>query len=254
MSRFTLLSIVCFCLGTLPASADVSLRWQDITDNAQPELAAYLADSNIISDFVELVDKGFTFDEPLLLVIGADSGPEFDVEKHAIKLPYSYLERAIRTQNELVDDGEEALALHRALDVVEYTLYHLLGHALVHEDSEDTDATAEAISTWLMLSYWPNGSEQWFEDTLAFSDASMKLDGPLSDYWHSHALYRIRRDTLRCWMLGKDPDRIETLMPAIVDTAEQLTRCESSWQKLDRQVVELIGSVLAPDTPLVGKK
>lgn len=246
-------------VSSTPSLADVSLRWNAdaLGDEAAssnkiitPILADYLAQSNVISDFVSMLDDAFVLDELELVEIGAESGPVYDLESKAIRMPFGYLERAIRTQAQLVDEDQEVVAIDRALDVVEYTLYHLLGHALAGDESVDADSTAEALSTWIMLSYWPNGAEQWFQDTLAFSDASIKLDGPLDDYWHEHSLYKIRRDTLRCWILGKDPVNVIDLMPAVLDPEERKARCIQSWQKLDRQARELLGDRLAPDSSL----
>lgn len=94
----------------------------------------------------------------------------------------------------------------RGSNEMEYTLYHLLGHLLADDSTPDADEDAEAISSWLMIKHWPAGGEQWFANVQAFARASQLLDGPLSDYWHSHALYKSRQKTLQCWILGSDPD------------------------------------------------
>ena len=234
--------------GTGTATADISLRWQDGTAEADSLLADYLIKSNVVTDFVDLVQQNFAFDPALVLIVGAIEGPEYNADGRVLRLPYAFLGRAVETQAKLVEQGE--VAIERALDVVEYTLYHLLGHALVSDSSIDADATAEALSTWIMLSNWPNGGEQWLNDLRAFGDASQKLDGPLSDIWHEHSLYKIRQDKLECWVLGSDPEAYETLLPAVLDSANRRTRCVASWQSLQQESRARLEDLLLTSAPL----
>ena len=219
-----------WCLCAVPVRAGVSLQWQDGDSDVDRQVMAVLADSNVLSDFVALVDENFALEPPLVLALGAAEGPSIDVVTHVLSLPHEYLARAIETQAELVDDRDEAL--QRALNVVEYTLYHLLGHVLAGDTDVNADDRAEALSTWVMLSHWPNGGEQWYVDAQAFGEASRQLDGPLDDFWHEHALYRLRQDQLECWILGRDPAAYERLMPATLKPLERRRRCQANWMTL----------------------
>ena len=247
---------------TTTAHADAELRWVPGETALDQQLAAYLTDSKLVSDFVVLLDENFELDPPLGLTVGssldAHGIPSYSSEDRRIRLPYAYLEKAIRAQAELVEgttpeeDPGEGDAVRRAMDLVEYTIYHLVGHALVDDANVDVDDRAEAISSWLMISAWPNGAEQWLEDVQAFANASQQLDGPLEDYWHSHSLYKSREETLSCWALGADPDRIESLLPAVLDPAERREQCIHSWTRLDDQMRRLLDPVLKPNAPLRG--
>jgi len=246
-------------LAVQPLHSDVSVQWntnaldaqgKDSASTLAPVLADYLEQSNVVSDFTGMLNEAFDIPSLQMIEIGSQSGPLYDAQAKVIRLPFSYLEQAIRSQMQLVDDDQETLAVDRAIDVVEYTLYHLLGHAILAEASVDVDEMAEALSTWIMLNYWPNGAEQWFADVQAFSDASMKLDGPLEDFWHSHSVYKSRRDTLRCWILGYDPERAIGLMPATLDPEQRNIRCAQSYQELDRLAREKLSQQLSENSPL----
>lgn len=250
-------------IATAPVVADVALRWQDDPSAVSPVLVDYLVDSNIVSDFVELVSANFAFEIPLVIAIGAASGPEYDARDNTIRLPHSYFEHAVRTQSSLLEtdgaEGEETLAVRRALDIVEYTLYHLLGHALVGNDDVDFDATAEALSSWAMLGYWPAGAEQWQADITAFGRASQRLDGPLSDYWHEHALYGARERQLRCLIVGREPALLSapggaTLapMPAGGNEARSpwIDDCRREWRTLDAKARATLDTRLLEKAPL----
>ena len=244
------------------AQADAELRWVPGESALEQQLAAYLTDSKIVSDIVVLLDENFELDTPLIITVGSSLDalgiPTYSSEDRRIRLPYAYLEKAIRAQAELVEgttpdaDPAQGDAVRRAMDLVEYTIYHLVGHALVDEASTDADDRAEAISSWLMITAWPNGPEQWLQDVQAFADASQKLDGSLDDYWHSHALYKGREDTLSCWALGADPDRIEPLLPAVTDPFERRAQCARSWARLDDEMRLLLDPVMKTSAPLRG--
>ena len=236
-----------------PAPADVSLRWQQSTSPGDRMLADYLVDSHVISDFVELVSANFAFDKPFVVAVGTSGGPDYDPASNTVRLPYAYIERAVRTQASLLDSGpggeaEEALAVRRALDVVEYTLYHLLGHALAGSGGIEVDELAEGYSTWAMLAYWPDGAAQWREVSTTFARASQRLDGPLSDYWHAHGLFAARERILDCWTIGREPALAST-SPRKPTEAEALA-CREDWETLDANARRALEGVLLDDAPL----
>lgn len=243
-----LLRLVALVALALPVRAEISIQWQSSDNGIDPILSDYLIDSKVVTDFVDLIEKNFEFQPPLTLVLGTDEGPDYRSDVRTLRFPYQYLARAVETQAELVESREEAL--RRAIDVVEFTLYHMLGHAVLNDGSESGDAIAELIATWIMINAWPNGGEQWFEDTLAFSDASQKLDGPLEDYWHAHAVYRQREALINCLVLGADPDRFERLLPAVLDNETRRATCESAWQRAGQQVLFFLDPMLREDAPL----
>lgn len=232
------------------AYADVSFQWQNNnTDEKEALLATYLADSNIITDFVSVVSENFKMEEPLSIIVGSSDGPSYDHESHAIKLPYSYLENAIRAQTELLEEGD--VAVDRAIDVVEYTLYHLLGHALVRDSSIDSDEIAQQLSTWIMLQNWPNGGEQWLADVRAFAQASQKLDGNQQEFWHKHALLAARQQELECWILGFSPQLHEPMMPAVLKPEERRKRCVLAWHELEADALNILTPVLQAEAKLL---
>jgi hypothetical protein len=188
-------------------------------------------------------------EEPLTIVVGSSEGPVYDHEQHAIKLPYVYLESAIKSQTELLEEGD--MALDRAIDVVEYTLYHLLGHALVRDSSVDSDEIAEKLSTWIMLEHWPNGGEQWYQDVRVFGEASQKLAGDITDFWHEHSLYAARQRAIECWILGYSPQAYESLFPAVLEPAKRRSRCTQSWHELQESALQILTPLLKDEAKLL---
>lgn len=239
------------CLFPQRLQSDVSLRWQSDGSELSPLLADYLADSNLVADFVRLINDNFTFEPSLVIDLGGGDAPRFNPVTNTIQLPYSYLERAVITQSKLVEPGHDENAVERALDVVEYTLYHLLGHSFAGTGDPTADDTAEALSTFIMVSYWPNGAEQWAAAVRSFAAASQKLDGPLSDYWHSHALYKRRQKTIECWILGSEAAHQDDDPVTLWDASLDPEVCRASWKNLESTALALLDLYLLPDAALL---
>jgi len=206
-----------------------------------------------VSDFKSLIGEHFKtsiridFDN-LRVTINNDNVPHINPDTTEIILPYNFLTHAIQSHAELEETREAAL--DRALDTVEYTLYHLTGHLIVANNSADFDDTAEAISSWLMIKSFTNGGEQWFNNTEAFGRASQLLDGPLQDYWHEHSLYKSRQKKINCWILGSAPEKYESLLKPVLKPHERKERCINEWQMLDSQMQTELHSELKTQSTL----
>lgn len=259
-----MLSALLCALAPVAGSADVELRWMPGDSTLEQQLGSYLSDSQVVTDLVTLLDDNFDLVEPLSVIIGSRSDalgrPSYSAADNSIRLPYAYIEQTIRAQSELLStvpgevrpERDAEVTVRHAMNMVEYTLYHLVGHALIDDHTAEADDRAEAISTWLMITAWPNGASQWVEDVQAFSAASRQLDGLLDDYWHAHSLYRLRETALLCWALGADGDAVEPLLPAAADPFERRAQCTRSWSRLDTQMRRLLDPLLKPDAPLRG--
>ncbi len=245
------IAIFAIAAAAKPLSAEVSVNWQNTTETLAREV---LDRSNVISDFKALIGKHFTSSERidlnnLRVTINNDAVPHMNPETTEIILPYSYLTNAIKGHAELEETRQAAL--DRALDTVEYTLYHLFANLIAANNSTDSDNTAEAISSWLMIKGFINGGEQWFANAEAFGRASQLLDGPLQDYWHEHSLYKLRQKNINCWILGSDPEQYESLLKPVLKPNERKTQCVNEWQMLDTQMrKELRAEIKAQSTLL----
>jgi len=233
------------------AHADVSVNWQQTTQNVARQV---LERSNVVKDFTLLVEENFNTEAGLLAGITVsivDGGsPDVSVSPPEIVIPYQFIIDSITAQAELEETRQAALTT--AIDKLEYTLYHLFGHLLISDNTPDTDDEAESLSAWLMIKGFPNGGEQWFEDSKAFGRASQFLDGPLTDYWHSHSLYKSRQAKMDCWVLGSEPAKNERLFKQVLKPHVRRQKCESQWKALDKQSRARLKHLLKPDS-LLGK-
>ncbi len=236
-----------------PVSAEVSSSWQTTEETLSREV---LERSNVVSDFTALINEHFSSSaelpiENLSVTINDDQLPHIDVVDAKLILPYRYLTYAIKSHADLEETKEAAL--ERAINTVEYTVYHLFGHYIAADNGADSDDIAEALSSWLMIKGFTNGGEQWFANAEAFGRASQLMDGPLQDYWHEHSLYKSRQEVMNCWILGSAPDRYRNLFRAVLDPQERTQRCIAEWNKLDSDMQNLLKDNIKPDSSLIAK-
>lgn len=225
----TTLSLVLVPVGALWAAIPVT--WVETQDEAVALFQTALSQSGMVQDAASLADAPLDWPDELRILAGGEGIPRYEPDTQTIHLPASYLAEAVRAQSHF--EVSRVDALRRGLDMVEYTLYHLLGHAVVGVYDEANDERAEHISTWLMVSSFSNGGEQWLENVRAFGRASQKLDGPTSEYWHRHALYRSRERQLNCLIFGSDIDHFANLFPGLAESPEKALACVEAWQTLD---------------------
>ncbi len=233
------------------ATADATAIWQSTEDALAKTV---LEQSNVVSDFIKLIDDNFisTADlrlKELKVTIGNDRVPHTNVDATELRLPYRYFTNAIQSHAELEESREAAL--ERAIDTVEFTLYHLFGHLIASDNSSDSDDIAESVSSWLMIKGFSNGGEQWFSDAQAFGRASQLLDGPLEDYWYEHSLYKSRQNTINCWILGSAPKRYANLLKPVLEPEKRTQHCIAEWNKLDSDMQSLLRDNVRSDSSLI---
>ena len=252
--KITNVAIVSLIIFTANAAyADVSARWNTPLNDTQALAKEVLDKSNIITDLSTLVKKHFKSSsaidiENLSIKLTTSGTPTVNTSKPELILPYDYITQAIKAQAELEETQEDAL--DRGFDLIEYTLYHLLGHLLSGDPSPDADDQAEALSTWLMIKSWPNGGEQWHSDARAFGRASQLLDGSLQDYWHAHSLYKSRQAQINCWILGSNPEQYEPLLKQVLEPEKRRTKCIAAWQTLNTSSLETLAPLLKENSTL----
>ncbi len=247
--RGCLIAAVCVA-GSANVQADIALQWQNTEmDERQQLLAEFLNESNVMTDLLSLLQENFIFEPSLKFVIGAGDGPVFDSEKNAIRFPYSYVSNALEAQMSLLEEGQTAI--DESINLVEYTLYHLVAHAMVLYSSPEDDDQIERIASWLMIRGFDNGAEQMVSNARAFGAVSQKTEGTLDDYWHAHALVAARQRDIECWALGFDRAMVEPLLPLVPEPGKRVETCRIAWNQLDQQVQEWLVDELKPNAPII---
>lgn len=231
---FFALMMVCVATVTWPAHAvDLEVRFAEPHQPDEVLVRAWLRRSGVVADFVDVVREEFRLPRRIRLEFGSDDGPLYDPSARLIQIPYTFIidvdaRIAALSPDTPVPERDDIVA-----GVLEHTLYHELGHALVdvldlrlveaEEDGVDT------LATVLMI-------ESFVDGDLAVLDAMEdfyaldELEGgevPLT-YFAEHSLDIDRYESGLCLVYGSDP-------PAHPDLLEELgerraSACVSTWR------------------------
>ena len=174
---------------------------------------------------------------------GGDTSPYYDPADGNIHVPYEFFYEAIGVFLGLGSKDEEAI--DEAIDVVEFVVYHEVGHALVdaldipvtgrEEDAVDGLAAAiligvieQGAGTVLTAADWFAGLSEFGGDTIVaeqFADV--------------HSLDDQRFYSLLCWVYGSNPDRYRWLVrngdlprSRALGCPEEFVQNVESWVKL----------------------
>jgi hypothetical protein len=91
---------------------------------------AFIKDSGVVADTLDVVHEAFEFPVDMRLVCGGDDGPLYDPEMVQISVPYIFVDQvdariAVLSPDLSVDDRDAIV-----LAELEHTLYHEIVHLL----------------------------------------------------------------------------------------------------------------------------
>jgi len=184
--------------------------------------------------------------EDVSFIFGADDGPLYDSETHEILMPDDFtldvMERFVNAN--YVEEENELFEV--TMDVIEHTLYHELGHALVEllqipVTGKEEDAV-DSLATMLVIISHDHGGE------VALSAADLfDLEGEDineftdEDFWGEHSLDFQRFYNTICFIYGSEPEKYQYLIKELDIAEDRAELCIAdyhrqyqSWAKLLR--------------------
>ena len=121
-----------------------------------------------------------------------------------------------------------------ALASEHYTLFHELGHALIHiYDIPAVGREEDAVDQFsaLILLEGGEGGYQALQMAIALYHQS-GLDRKEQPFWDVHSLDHQRHYDMLCLMYGKDPKKHADLVPGLLPK-ERADGCEDEYRRLD---------------------
>jgi hypothetical protein len=192
---------------------------------AHRPIAELLFHSGRLRGLVEVLDREVALPTDVTIRFADEDGPLYDPRRREIVVDYTFVEKTGRLL-ESVDYADKPGDLRAfVVQVVEFVLYHEIGHALIdllelpvlgrEEDAVDT------IATLLLLQLVPDGN------LVALTAADLHAIESLGarsltseDFWGEHLLGIQRFAHIVCLVYGSDPQRHEPLLrrhPALRD-------------------------------------
>lgn len=242
LSRLILVATMLFV--TLPALANGKFKFERIHSiTEQQELISYVdRESKIV---IERMNNYLIVPEDVTFVFGADDGPLYDPETHEILMPDEFTIEVMQRFKDAsyVQTTEELFNV--TIDVIEHTLYHELGHALIEllqipVVGKEEDAV-DSLATMLVILTNKNGEE------VALSAADLfDLEGEDTeelteiDFWGEHSLDFQRFYNTVCLIYGSQPDRYTFLIEELHITEDRADLCIDDYQRENRSWGKLL--------------
>ena len=164
---------------------------------------------------VEGLNENFRLPRDITIVFETlpkgDTSPYYDPNDGNIHIPYEFLYETLGVFLELGSGDEEAI--DEAVDVLEFVVYHEVGHALVdalnipitgrEEDAVDGLAASILIGVVEQGTGTVLTAADWFAGLSAFGGDTIVAE----QFADVHSLDDQRFYSLLCWVYGSDPDR-----------------------------------------------
>ena len=241
--QFRLIFILSLFFISFSSLADGEFKFsRDQPIEAEQPILNYVEQESKI--LVESMNRLLQIPKDVSFVFGAEDGPLYDSETHEILMPddftFEVMGRFINAK--YVEKENELYSV--TMDVIEHTLYHELGHALVDIlqipiTGREEDA-ADNLATMLVILSNEKGGEVALsaadlfdlegEDIKEFTD---------EDFWDEHSLDFQRFYNTICLIYGSEPNQYQYLIKELDIAEDRAELCiddyhrqSQSWGKL----------------------
>ena len=265
--RKTLLPFLAFMLAFLPfgpAHAGEFLLEIESGDSALSyELREELERAGTLEIAVQTLNDSFDIPHDVRIILGGEEGPLYDPETLEILIPHDFLISGFERHLAAVEDDlaesqanpyseEPELDAHDIardimLDVLEHTLYHEAGHALIDllelpVVGREEDAV-DVLATLMVLGLYPEGGEIALNAAFDFVLLEWEEGGiHEEDLRGEHSLDSQRSHAISCLVLGSNPDRYSDLVQDFgIDGTE---RCADEFHRQRDNWFALLGDSL----------
>jgi len=179
---------------------------------------------------IEKINGLLRIPKNIIFVFGAEEGPLYDSETREILMPDDFtLEIMQRFINAKYVSTEEQL-FEVTMDVIEHTLYHELGHALVDVleipiTGKEEDAV-DSMATMLVILTNKEGGEIALSAADLFDLEGEDIKGFTDeDFWDEHSLDFQRFYNTVCMIYGSDSNKYKYLIEELEITSGRAALC-----------------------------
>ncbi len=230
------LFLITFFFISLSVSAEAEFKFKRTTPLELDNQFLAAIDEEV-KFIIQRINQILLIPENVVFLFGAEDGPLYDPLLKQIWMPDDFTYEVIERfeQANYVENEQELFDV--TVDVIEHTLYHELGHALIdilqipitgrEEDAVDNLATILVIMT----------NEEGGEVALSAADL-FDLEGDDrqeftdEDYWGEHSLDYQRFYNAICYIYGSKPDQYQYLIEELAITEDRAELCIEDFLRI----------------------
>jgi hypothetical protein len=221
-----------------PASADYR-QWQ-----------ADLRGARVLEDVADALNGTFVLPEDVRLTFSQCGEPNafYDPDERRIRICYELMDDLYGVFGETA--GSEAEVNEAAWGAIYFTLYHELGHALVHLwdlpiTGREEDAV-DQLAAFLLTDGTEEGAKAAIHGANAFLLEHDRAGGDVDAeaLWNEHSLDSQRFYNIVCWVYGRDPEAYVHLVEDGTLPEDRAEVCADEYDRLDRSWAGLLSPYL----------
>lgn len=208
-----------------------------------------IRDSRMLEDNAKLLNRQFILPYDVALEVSecGTANAFYSADDRKITLCYEMFADDAQTLSKVVTGVS---ADDAALSSEYYTLFHELGHALIHlyeipAVGKEEDAV-DQLSALVLLDAGEGGYQALLMAIAMYHQSG--LDKKEQLFWDVHSLDHQRKFELLCLMYGKDPKRHADLVPDMLPK-ERADGCPDDYRRLDDAWDKLLAPHLQPIGP-----
>lgn len=202
------------------------------------EMAQTFRKARLLEEFVETINNILAIprDIPIELRDCDEPNAYYDPDEHRIAVCYQLIE--------LFEEGFETIyksdddIMEATLGATLFTMYHELGHALVHElelpiTGKEEDSV-DQLATVILLAGGEEGEMMALDGAESFLLESDQDDFEELPFWDEHSLDEQRFFSIVCLVYGSNPNKFDRLVEDGDLPEERAERCPDEFVQIER--------------------
>ncbi len=202
------------------------------------EFEDYLRDSGSLNEIVRRLTMRFRFPSEVVLRVGTEDGPLYDVASRTIRIPYD-LSLVPSPSDRRLDMVERRLLYP---GIVAFAVCHEIGHALIQQyhwpvqTATEEEETADALAVYLIANVLD------CRDIAVESLAEiLRLEGTTATAGSPDAcLQPARVGRVFCWFAGTEPEGFDWFWQQDLISGETPETCRSGYRDLTARLEALL--------------
>lgn len=238
---FKLCLVVVSCWYCSFSTAGIVVKHNPPVNTIEEALLEDMQRSKTIRKAINVLQQHVTFPKPLVVVYGenpkkaSSPGPYYSHGK--ISIPYRYIFQLRKYLNKRKHIHHYKNVDDLVFASLVFALLHEAGHALIYQYQIPILGREEDVvdnfASYLLLSYFPNGSELLVAAAVVF-DLYSKNGKKITDkqMQGEHRLHKQRYFSLLCHLYGHQPESITKKYQGLF-SSQQISQCARDYKKLN---------------------
>ena len=186
---------------------------------------------------IERLNQDIALSADITISFQEGDGPYYSLDKREIIINYDFITyvTGVLLETQYVESDNDLFKA--VLDVVEFVLYHEIGHVLIHlldlQINEDEEDAVDALSTVLLTEVVKGESDIPFTAADMFIlEADTPSEFEAAHFWSEHSFDIQRFHRILCWVYANQPGKYGQLIRKAGIDEQQAAQWSEEYQEI----------------------